>query len=226
MIQAFIKAIAQLNDKNIQQPLFASILAAVSVFVVLWLIIGYLLTNTAFFAWGWLDTIVDLMGGLATLVITWFLFPGIVTAVIALFLDRVAGAVEAKHYPGLGPASGLSIGETVLASLRFVAMLVVLNIFLLLFLIIPPVFPFVFYSVNGYLLGREYFELVSLRRIGLEQAHGIRKRQQGTLFVFGVCIAFLLTIPVVNLLTPLIATAAMVHLFEKWRPELPEPLNP
>lgn len=226
MVQALIKAIAQLNDKNIQQTLFASILAAMGIFTLLWLVVGYLLTNTSFFEWGWLDTIIDFMGGLATLVITWFLFPGIVTAVIGLFLDRVANAVEAKHYPSLSPATGTSVSETVIASLRFVAMLVVLNIFLLLFLIFPPVFPFVFYSVNGYLLGREYFELVSLRRTDLKQARGIRKRRQGSLFLFGVCIALMLTIPVVNLLTPIIATAAMVHMFEKWRHELPGPVKP
>jgi len=223
MIQALIRAVAQLSDKTIQRTLLLSIAASAAVFAVLWLVVGFLLANTTFFAWGWLDTIIDFMGGLATLVITWFLFPGIVTAVIGLFLDSVADAVEARHYPNLPPAHGLSVGETVIASLRFVVMLVILNIFMLLFLIIPPVFPFVFYSVNGYLLGREYFDLVSLRRIKLERAHEIRKRHQGSLFVFGICIALLLTIPVVNLLTPIVATAAMVHLFEKFRHSLPEP---
>jgi len=223
MFDSLVKSIAQLNDSAIQKTLLLSIAAAMAVFVVLWLVIGYLLANTAFFDWGWLDTIIDLLGGLATLIVTWFLFPGIVTAVIALFLDDVAKAVEAKHYPELSPASGTTVGESVLASLRFVVMLVALNIFLLLFLIFPPVFPFVFYSVNGYLLGREYFELVSLRRLGLAQSREIRKQRQGTLFGFGVCIALLLTIPVVNLLTPIVATAAMVHLFEKWRNDNPEP---
>jgi len=37
------------------------------------------------------------------------------------------------------------------------------------------------------------------------------------------CSDLLLTIPVVNLLTPIVATAAMVHLFEKFRHSLPEP---
>ena len=222
MIQALIKAIAQLNDKAIQKTLLLSISASLAVFVVLWLVIGFLLTSTTFFEWGWLDTIIDFMGGLATLVITWFLFPGIVTAVIGLFLDGVAKAVEAKHYPGLPPADGSSVGETVIASLRFVLMLVILNVFMLLFLIVPPVFPFVFYSVNGYLLGREYFELVSLRRMSPAHARELRKQHQGTLFIFGIFIALLLTIPVVNLLTPIVATAAMIHLFEKFRHGLPE----
>ncbi len=223
MIEALIKSIAQLNDKAIQKTLLSSVAATAVLFFAVWFVIGFLLTDTTLFQWGWLDIIIDLMGGLATLVITWFLFPGIVTAIIALFLDDVARAVEARHYPKLPPASGTTVGQSVVASLRFVLVLVTLNIFLLLFLIFPPVFPFVFYSVNGYLLGREYFELVSLRRMELADVREVRKQRQGTLFVFGVCIALMLTIPVVNLLTPIVATAAMVHLFEKWRPALPEP---
>lgn len=222
MIDALLKAVAQLNDKAIQKTLLLSIGTAMVVFFALWSVVGFLLTETAVFQIAWLETVIDFMGGLATLIVTWFLFPGIVSAVIALFLDSVARAVEEKHYPGMPPAEGTTIGETVVASLRFLTLLVALNLFMLLFLIFPPVFPFVFYSVNGYLLGREYFELVALRRMDLPRIRELRKQRQGALFALGVCIALLLTIPVINLLTPIVATAAMVHLFEKWRQALPE----
>jgi uncharacterized protein involved in cysteine biosynthesis len=94
-----------------------------------------------------------------------------------------------------------------------------LNLILLLFLLIPPVFPFVFYGVNGYLLGREYFELVAARRLDPAEARSLRRRHGRTLFIAGVLIAFLLTIPFVNLVAPLVGTAAMVHLFETIRHE-------
>ncbi len=217
MFSAFGKAIAQLNDRAIQKTLMLSIAAAIGVFIAVWFVTGYLLTNTAFFTWGWLETAIDLLGGLATLILTWFLFPGIVSAIVALFLDDVAVAVEARHYPGLGVADGQTMGEAVVGALKFLAALVTLNLLLLPFLILGPVFPFVFYAVNGYLLGREYFELVALRRIDAASARRLRKQRQGALFFVGVGIAFMLTIPVINLLTPIIATAAMVHLFEDWR---------
>ena len=92
-----------------------------------------------------------------------------------------------------------------------------LNIVLLPFLLIPPVFPFVFYGVNGYLLGREYFELVALRRLGAREARALRLARRGPLILAGALVAVLLTIPVVNLVAPVVATAAMVHLFEAWR---------
>ena len=87
----------------------------------------------------------------------------------------------------------------------------------MIFLLVPPVFPFVFYAVNGYLLSWEYFELVAHRRMQLAEAKALRKTHQGQLFFIGVVIAILLTIPLINLLTPVVATASMVHLFESWR---------
>lgn len=217
MIEAFLKAVAQLGDRAVQRTVLLSVALSVAVFVALWLIVGYLLANTAVFSIGWLDTVIDLLGGLATLVLTWFLFPGVVSAVIGLFLEAVARAVEARHYPSLPKADGLSLGENVVTALRFLVVMVVLNVFMLLFLVVPPVFPFVFYAVNGYLLGREYFELVALRRVDAARARELRKKRQGALFLAGVAIAFLLTVPVVNLLVPVVATAATVHLFERWR---------
>ena len=217
MFSAFGKAIAQLNDKAIQQALLLSIAAAIIVFAGVWSVTGYLLTNTAFFTWGWLETVIDLLGGLATLIVTWFLFPGIVSTMVGFFLDSVAKAVEARHFSTLSPATGQTVGESIAGACKFLVVLILLNLLILPFLILGPVFPFVFYAVNGYLLGREYFELVALRRIDYASAKRLRKQRQGALFFVGVVIAFMLTVPVINLLTPIIATAAMVHLFENWR---------
>lgn len=217
MINAISKAIAQLGDRPIQKVILLTLISGFIVFVVLWSVVGFSLANTNIFAIGWLETVVDFMGGLATLIITWMLFPGIISAVMALFLETIARAVEAKHYPHLAPAEGVRVGESIFAAVRFVAVLVVLNIFLLMFLIFPPIFPFVFYGVNGYLLGREYFEMVALRRMNTHDARALRKQNKNRVLVFGIVIAFLLSIPLVNLLVPIVATAAMLHLFEKWR---------
>lgn len=217
MFKAFSKAISQLNDRRTRKVLWLCIGAAMAVFSVLWLAIGFLLTSTVFFSTGWLETVVDLLGGLATLILTWFLFPGIMSALIGLFLEDIAGAVEARHYPSLPKAKGLPATAAILTTLRFLGMVIILNVPLLIFLLFPPVFPFVFYAVNGYLLSREYFELVALRRVGPEEMRALRRAHRGRLFVAGVMIAILLTVPLVNLLAPVVATAAMVHLFEGWR---------
>lgn len=217
MIAAFVRAIGQISDSPIRGVVWISLGLALAVFAGLWLVVTFLLYNTALFAWGWLETIVDFLGWLAALVISWALFPGVVSAFSCLMLDRVASAVEARHYPELPPAGGTPFVEALWPAARFFAVMVFLNIFLLLFLFIPPFFPFVFYGVNGYLLYREYFSMVALRRVGPAEAEALRKAHRGRLFFSGVLIALMLTVPVVNLLAPIVATAAMVHLFEGWR---------
>jgi CysZ protein len=217
VIDAFAKAVAQLFDPAVRGVLRIGVAIAVLVFAVLWTTVGALLAGTETFAWAWLEWALDVVGGVATVALTWLLFPGVISAATALFLDRVAEAVERRHYPELGPAAGVPATASVVAALKFFAVMLGFNIVLLAFLLIWPVFPFVFYGVNGYLLGREYFELVALRRLGAREARALRLARRGPLILAGALVAILLTIPVVNLVAPVVATAAMVHLFEAWR---------
>lgn len=217
MIGAFTKGLQQLSDPKTRGVLWISLAIALGLFVVLWGVVGWVLTQTAISESGWVESIVDFLGWIATLLITWLLFPAVVSAGVGFLLDRVAGRVEARHYPGLGPAREAPLGEVVFDSLKFLAVMVILNIVLLPFLFFPPVFPFVFYGVNGYLLSREYFEQVAPRRMTPDEARRLRKAHQGSLFVAGIAIAVLLTVPFVNFVAPIVATAAMVHLVEGWR---------
>ncbi|NQV85372.1 MAG: EI24 domain-containing protein [Rhodospirillales bacterium] len=220
MIHAFSRSLAQLSDPRIRKVVWFAIVCACVVFAVLWGAVGTLLTTTSVSSFGWLEWAVDFLGGLATLVLTWFLFPAVIGTVIGLFLEDIASAVEARHFPKLAPAEEQSILPALLVGLRYLGVLVALNLVLLVFLLLGPLFPFVFYAVNGYLLGREYFELVAMRRLGPDAARRLRLAHRGELFLAGVVMAFLLTLPVVNLLAPVVITAAMVHLFEGWRNEL------
>ena len=217
MIGAFLKAFAQLSDPAMRRYVWIGLAAAAAVFAVLWTLVWYLLASLMFFHIGWLEWLLDTSIVVVAVVLTWVLFPGVAGLVITLLLEGVAGAVEARHYAHLGPAAGPSVASGLIVTLRFLGILVVLNVFLLVFLLLPPLFPFVFYGVNGYLLGREYFELVALRRAGRAQVKALRKARRGRMTLAGVVIALLMTIPVVNLLTPIVATAAMVHLFQAWR---------
>ncbi len=225
MLHAFSKGLSQLDDPKIRKVLWFSIAAACSVFAVLWLAIGAVLGTTTVFAYAWLEWAVDLLGGLATLVLTWFLFPAVISAVIGIFLEDIAEAVEARHYPALPPAAGLPVAKAVMTVVVYLSAMIALNMVLLIFLLLPPLFPFVFYAVNGYLLGREYFELVALRRTNPDEARHLRKANRGKLFIAGVATALLLTIPLVNLLAPVVVTAAMVHLFENWRKDAAPRIN-
>lgn len=217
MIDAFIKAIRQLGDPAIRRVLWIGIGVSLAVFAVLWSAVGYLLTQTTLFQTGWLDTAVDALGGIATLAISWFLFPVVISAFVGLFLEGIAEAVERRHYPALTPARDIPFGEALAGSAKFLGITLALNLVVLLFLIVPPVFPFVFYGVNGYLLSREYFEVVAARRMSAPAAREMRRKHMRRLFLAGLVVAFLLTVPIVNLLAPIVGTAAMVHIFHRLR---------
>ena len=111
------------------------------------------------------------------------------------------------------------------SALRFACVALLLNLALLpaylLLLLFPPLYLLVFYSVNGYLLGREYFELVSYRRLDEREADELRRACRGRVMLGGVAMAFMLTIPVFNLVAPIAATAFAVHLFEAMFRERP-----
>jgi uncharacterized protein involved in cysteine biosynthesis len=81
----------------------------------------------------------------------------------------------------------------------------------------PGVNFFVFLGLNGYLFGREYFEVVALRRLDPLAVRAARRRAAGRVFVAGVVIAGLFAIPFVNLVAAVIATAFMVHLVARMR---------
>ncbi len=216
MFSAFFKGIGQLGDPASRGVVLISIGLALLTFAFLWSCVGFLLARTALFEIAWLESMSDILGGLATLVLTWFLFPGIMSAAIGLFLERIVGAVEAAHYPHLPAVIEQELSEALVSAAKFLLIMIGANLFALLFLL-TPLFPFVFYSVNGYLVGREFFEMVAVRRVGLDEARALRKAHNGAVFAIGVTFALLLTVPIINLLTPIVATATMVHLFEAWR---------
>jgi len=97
-----------------------------------------------------------------------------------------------------------------------VANLIALPFYLIL-LFLPQFNLLIFYGLNGYLLGREYFELVGQRRLSLKDTKALRRRNRLRVLLAGAVIAFLLTLPILNLFTPIVATAFMLHVFERLR---------
>ncbi len=217
MLRAFLLAAGQLFDRRILTLLGAAALLGVACFAAVWIAVWQVLTRTALFETGWLETIGDVFGGLLTVVLTWFLFPLLATTFVGLFLEPVARAVEARHYPHLPPAPGPGLLPGILASLRFLGTAMLLNAALLPFLLLPPVYPVVYVLVNGVLVGREYFELVALRRLDPAAARSLRRRRASEVLLLGCAIAFLATLPIVNFVAPVLATMATVHRFESWR---------
>jgi CysZ protein len=166
--------------------------------------------------WRAVNWLIDLVGTVGVLLLSWLLFPAVVTMIMGLFLERVAAAVEAVHYPGRGPPRPQSISEAVWGGVRLMMLSLALNLLALpIYLLLPILNILVFLGLNGYLFGREYFELVALRRLAPLTAKQVRHRFAGRVFICGVTITAMFAVPFINFVAPVVAAAFMVHVFER-----------
>jgi len=233
MFNDISRTLAQLQDPKLLKPLILSLAAAFALLALLTALVVWLLLRQDFGGYGFfglslLDRaiawVIDASLYPLSILLALLLFPAAALGLQSLFLDSVAEAVEARHYPGLAPARKQRVGEIVGTALRLAAIALGLNLLLLvvwlvLLVIATPIAPIPFYLVNGYILGREYFELVALRRMGPVEAGVLRKQKLGWNMVDGVALTFLFTIPIVNFAAPIIAAAYMTHRFHRvWRP--------
>jgi CysZ protein len=219
MLNALYRAIAVPFAPPVRRIVGVSLLLAAASFSIVAAATVFVLHRAAPFAWHPLNWLLDLTGGIAVAVLSWLLFPAVVTIVISFFLDRIAAAVEARDYPDNGPPRPAAIGEAAAATLRLMALTIFLNVLALpVYVLAPGLNFFVFLGLNGYLLGRTYFEVVALRRLDPMAARAVRRRFAGRVFLGGLAIAGLFAVPLVNLVAPVIATVLMVHLFEGLRP--------
>jgi len=215
MVSAFLRALAALGMPPLRRVVAISLALAVVSFAVLWVGVAYGLHSGVSLGWAPLDWLAELLGAAAVLALSWLLFPAVVTLFMSLFLARVAAAVEAVDYPNRGPARPQPIWEVLRVTLRLMLLTIALNLLALpLYLLAPGLNVFVFLALNGYLFGREYFEVVALRRLDATATRFARRRFGGRIFIGGVVIAGLFAVPLVNLVAPVVATAFMVHLFE------------
>ncbi len=217
MIRSFALAIRQLSDPAVRRVLLRSLSLAAAVFAGLAVAVWFVLAGTDLFAFPPVEWVVDVLGGIAVAVVTWLLFPAVASFFVGLFLEEIAVAVEERHYPDDPPARPVPVSTATAVSLRFAGVTLVLNLLALPFYLMtfwfPPFALAVFYGLNGYLLSREYYELVALRRLDADAAAKLRKTNGRRLFLSGVVISFLFTVPVVNLFAPVVGVAAMAHVF-------------
>lgn len=226
MIADAMRAIGQLGD-----PRFRSVLLrGVGLSVLL------LAGATALLVWGarwlvgptvtlpwigpvtWLDEAAGLAVVPLALIASVFLMVPVASAFTGLFLDRIAQAVEDRHYPHLPPPRGQGWSEVMRETAGFLGLVVVVNaVALVAYIVFAPVALLLFWAVNGFLLGREYAHMVAARRMPAAEAKAWRRRNRLTLWVTGVLMAVPLSVPVLNLLVPVVGAATFTHRFHRLR---------
>ncbi|MEQ6250619.1 EI24 domain-containing protein [Sulfitobacter sp. HNIBRBA3233] len=232
IFRAFGLSLSQIGD-----PRFARVLG-IGIALTVALLIGFSAGLVWFVGWlagdtVWLPVLGDVQwiddllswGALALmLVLSIFLMIPVASAITSLFLDDVADAVEAVHYPALHQKPRTPFGDALRDSINYLGVLVGVNILaLILYIIFTPVALIIFWLVNGLLLGREYFALVAMRRVGRMRANEMRRKHFVTIWAAGTLMAIPLTVPILNLVVPILGAATFTHLFQFVTTERPAP---
>ncbi len=220
----FIKAIAQLSDGKFQRVLWLGIGLTIALLagitIVFSTIVGWFVPDSFSLPWigeiTWVDNALSFAIVGVMMLASIFLMMPVASAFTGFFLDEVAQAVEDRHYPGLPPAQQISLAENLRDSANFMGVVVLANaVAMVLYLFIGPFAPLLFWAVNGYLLGREYFQMAAMRRIGREAATELRQNNRFKVWRAGVLMAIPLTIPIINLLIPILGAATFTHQFHR-----------
>lgn len=226
MIRDLSLALGQLPDPRFRRVLGRGVglaaLLLLAASAALWALLAWALPDTLSLPWlgevAWLD---DLAGWAALpvlLVLSVILMVPVASAMTSLFLDEVADAVEARHYPGLPPARPQPWGEALRDSASAFGTVLLANAAALLaYVLLTPLAPVIFVTLNGFLLGREYFAVAALRRESPEGARALRRRHGARIWLLGCAMALPLAVPVLNLLVPTLGAAAFTHLYHRLR---------
>ncbi|MDP1867413.1 sulfate transporter family protein [Bradyrhizobium sp.] len=241
MLDAAVKALSQILSPPMRSILWRSIGLALVLIIALAVGLQRLLSWFATSGEVWLDGmlgpsfetsinvlawIVSIMAGLGVVFGAVFLMPVITSLVASVFVDEVADHVELEHYPAERPGTALPFGLAMTEGVKTALLTLLVYLVALPFVLIAGAGFIVFFIATAWLLGREYFELAAMRFRTPAEAKAMRKANAATVFTAGLFIAAFVSIPIVNLATPLFGMAFMVHMHKRLsgpRPELIEP---
>jgi uncharacterized protein involved in cysteine biosynthesis len=193
-----IKALRNLLLPGILKVLFVCLLAYMACFSALaWIFSAMINHYTGVTgSQGWLTHIASSFGGMF---IAHLFFPLLYPILISFFDDRIADIIEHEDYPQLPPAKGLNI--------------LCLPLYILFNVFSAPIY----FTLNGYLLGTQFFRIVAGRRVTVAEAESLHRKSRHSILMIGIAISFFATVPVINFVVPLLGIAAMLHLFHALR---------
>jgi CysZ protein len=168
--------------------------------------------------WHWLNLAIAWIGSFLVLLALVVFGAPVAGLFASLFLNGVAKRIEAKYYSGDTKGAGASFLAYLFVGLRLAAEVILVTLALLPADVTLPIVGLPATLVaDGWLLGRQFFELAALRHVSRAEADSMRKRHATGILGAGIVIALVSMIPVANFFAPLFGTAFMVHVFQYYR---------
>jgi len=241
MVDAAVKALSQMFAAALRRVLLKAVGLALIVITIFGILMHRLLAAWAdaganwaeqasgvapHAVWATLAWILSIMASLGIITGALFLMPVVTAFVGSFFVDEVADAVEREHYPAEPSGRALSFVRALIEGLSFAALALVVYLCALPFILFAGLGVIILFLANSYLLGREYFELAAMRFRPPREAKALRKTNAVYIFLAGMFIALFVSIPVVNLATPIFAMAFMVHIHKKVSGSNPQLIEP
>jgi len=230
MIDAAVKALAQMFTPALRHVLIKAVGLALILIVIIGILLQRLLSalathgadwaeQTSGFAphaaWSALAWVLSIMAGLGIITGALFLMPTIAAFIGTFFVDETAEAVEREYYPAEPLGRALPLFRALIEGIKIALLTLIVYFFALPFIFFAGLGVIILFLANGYLLGREYFELAAMRFRPPYEAKAMRKANAAYVFLCGMVIAVFVSIPVVNLATPIFAMAFMVHVHKR-----------
>lgn len=182
-------------------------------FVFLWPLIAQIFPDMP--SWmGWMSFAFIITFSIGLAVLLTFFIASFSSFVGGFFIDKAMGNVEKENYPQKPQGVDLSLTRAFQISLYFFVLSLVGNLIALFSLFFPGLHLVIFYGINGYILGRQYFLFAAERFLNKKQAHLSYQNNRFTVFLAGLIITIFLSIPLLNLTTPLFAAIFMAHLYQ------------
>jgi len=161
------------------------------------------------------------IGGISSGLLAYALFPGIMPLIISFFDVQIIRVIENHDYPEAKRISEAHFWPEFWYDVRFALRAIFLNIIVLPLYLVPVLNLFLFYLLNGYLLGSEFFMMVACRHVNRADSIALYRKHRGMILRAGMVIALLASIPLLNLLAPFWGIAVMVHLYHGLDKTLP-----
>ena len=215
MLRDAITAFAQTFSPEYRRVLLRSVGLAIGLLIALGVGAHYAQTNFVALDLRWAEITIDILAAFGIFIGAIFLVPPVTSLVAGLFLDDVAAQVERNDFPLEPEGQALPIVRSLWLTVKFFGVMLAVNLVALLLLLVPGVNLVVFYVANGYLLGREYFQLAAMRYRSEDEVALLRRHHAGAIFLGGLVIAAVVSVPILNLITPVFATIFMVRLHKR-----------